>query len=155
MPNITLQTMNNKNRQYYRAIAGLFSLAYLFVLTYLVFFARRRRSIHERSLSLHPFRTLIKDYRAIPHHSAFKYYTDATGNIMLFVPLPFVMAFVFRLRNPLLLIAIGIMISCQIELLQYIFIVGYSDIDDVILNTAGTCIGILLYNSIEKKHSQQ
>lgn len=41
----------------------------------------------------------------------------------------------------------GIMISTTVEIFQY-FIGRSSDIDDIILNTVGVCIGFLIYKCL-------
>lgn len=126
----------------------IFGALYFAVVAYLVFFARRRRGIHTRSVNLVPFKSLLKDFKNIPHAGAFKYYTDLFGNILLFVPLPFILLLATKVCKPLHIVAIGFLLSFQIELMQFIFVVGYTDVDDVILNTLGTVLGLYLYRKI-------
>jgi glycopeptide antibiotics resistance protein len=66
------------------------------------------------------------------------------------MPLPFILIFVFKIYKGSTIIFLGFLLSFTIELLQYIFEVGYADIDDIILNTLGTAIGYLCFRAIKK-----
>jgi glycopeptide antibiotics resistance protein len=73
-------------------------------------------------------------------------------NILLFVPFGFFLSWNKRVKNQLTLIVTvtGLLLSLLIEVLQYAFPMGRSaDIDDVILNTLGTFLGVSY-----GKHSQ-
>jgi len=65
------------------------------------------------------------------------------GNIIWFVPLGMYMAYSWR-RVPLIcLTAIGLLVSLTIEVGQYVFGTGVSEIDDLFLNTLGCFLGAL------------
>ena len=69
-------------------------------------------------------------------------------NVVLFIPLPLFGCSLFRCgssKSGLIFIASGIAFSFLIESLQYLFILGQADADDVIFNTLGLLIGYLLY----------
>lgn len=66
-------------------------------------------------------------------------------NVVLFIPIGFLLSFVYpqmRLRRA---ISIGCMISLFIELLQFVFKKGYCELDDFIHNTIGCFIGVLFF----------
>jgi len=69
-------------------------------------------------------------------------------NIIMFTPLgaslPYVLPGKTGVRI-LLTILIGFALSCMIETAQYVFSIGYTDVDDVIVNTLGTALGSLSY----------
>jgi glycopeptide antibiotics resistance protein len=44
----------------------------------------------------------------------------------------------------LLFVLAGIFLSAGVEAIQYFFMLGFADIDDIILNTAGTTLGCLV-----------
>lgn len=71
-------------------------------------------------------------------------YLDAMGNIVMFVPLSLVLYVVFRVRNLYLILLLGFLSSLSIETIQYIFHIGVTDIDDLIFNTLGALIGVLI-----------
>lgn len=65
-------------------------------------------------------------------------WSDIFLNIVLFVPLGF---FIGHRRG----IFIGMFFSCGIEAIQYYFRLGYCELDDVLNNTLGTGIGVLIW----------
>lgn len=67
------------------------------------------------------------------------------GNIYLFIPLGIFLPLIKKNINYLSVITTGILISIGIETTQYILIIGNTDIDDVILNTIGTFIGLITF----------
>lgn len=75
-------------------------------------------------------------------------YRSMQLNIILFMPfgmsLPFVLPEKLRLK-PLITVCIALIISVTIEVCQYIFNIGMSEIDDVIMNTLGAAIGTVSY----------
>lgn len=81
----------------------------------------------------------------------FSFLENFWGNILMFIPLPFVIYFVlgrqFSLIKTILMIFIT---SVLIEILQYVFNKGVSDAGDVLLNFIGGIVGILLFKVILK-----
>ena len=76
------------------------------------------------------------------------------GNVAMFIPLGIVWPAVFRkLDTHGKVIAAGVGVSLSIELLQLPFFDRASDIDDLILNSAGFIIGYLIFLAVKKlKH---
>ena len=75
------------------------------------------------------------------------------GNIILFMPLGFILVLKFkRLNNLVSVVLVGILSSILIEVIQLSLPNRAFDIDDIILNTLGTMIGFLLLKAtkIEK-----
>ena len=66
------------------------------------------------------------------------------GNIGIFLPIGFFHALLWRRRSLLYSTAIGFLTSLTIETIQ-LFIDRGTDLDDLILNTAGAAAGYLLY----------
>ena len=68
------------------------------------------------------------------------------GNTTMFIPLGIVWPAVFRqLNKPWKVIAAGVGVSLTIEILQLPFYGRSTDIDDLILNTAGFLVGYGIY----------
>lgn len=63
------------------------------------------------------------------------------GNIMWFIPFGMYLQYTGKIRNIFLITIIGFLFSLTIESLQYVFGTGYSELDDLILNTLGVWIG--------------
>lgn len=109
---------------------GVF-LFYAYLLIDTVFLARDAR----RSINLVPFDMI----------SAQGFSLNVYGNILMFIPLGLYFAnFIKQARFWKVLGAI-VGSSLAIEVLQFVFKRGASDIDDLILNTAGGLIGIFIY----------
>lgn len=70
------------------------------------------------------------------------------GNIFWFIPMGIILGRKFNLWVTIILAGI---ISLSIEVLQWLFNNGVSDIDDIIFNVAGAIIGYLLYYIFYKR----
>ena len=134
-----------------KVLKFLFSLIYAVLLIYAVFFARRRRHIPERYLNIVPLKNLVKDFHTLKdNHETINYFFDLVGNILLFMPYTFILIILYNYKNNKILLLSAFLLSICIEVLQYAFQVGVADIDDVILNTAGALVGILLCRQLKK-----
>lgn len=94
-------------------------------------------------LSLIPFET----YRKAATINA-EYYREAFMNVVFFVPLGFLYGCLdieFFKKRKWLIILNSCSSSIVIEFIQYVFKLGFAEIDDVIHNTLGATIGILLF----------
>ncbi|MDU0479478.1 VanZ family protein [Staphylococcus chromogenes] len=103
--------------------------------SYLVIAGLWNRSAHHtRRLELVPFGDF---FTTTPWWGSI---TNAIANVGLFVPLGMLFAMLWPAdRWRVLRTCFGI--SLCIEVAQYIFALGYSDVDDLILNTAGAWLG--------------
>lgn len=113
---------------------------YLVFLLKLLLFSRVPGS--ERSLNLVPFAS-ITNYLVGPANVQRFAFANLAGNILAFVPLGAYLAFLrrrVRIWSSLLVVAA---VSVAVEILQWVFAVGTSDIDDVILNCVGGLLGVL------------
>lgn len=117
---------------------------YITILFALLFMNRRSFS----SINIVPFRSIISYLSGgdiILHGFAL---SNVLGNIVLFIPLGVYLTLLNRdkrlYKNALWII----LISLSAEIIQYIFKIGASDIDDVILNGLGGFIGIAAYRTL-------
>lgn len=131
----------------FKVAQWLLSLTYSSLLVYIVFFARRRRGLiwHEEFVNLTPVVNSIRSYQSIPVEGLWDFYSNLFGNILLFVPLPFILIILFRISSRLKLVLIGMGLSLAIECTQYFLRIGIPDIDDVLLNTTGVVVGIVAW----------
>lgn len=80
----------------------------------------------------------------------FGFYTNLFGNILIFIPLSVILISVFGVKASKKVLFYALLTSLTIEMLQYWFGAGVSDIDDVILNVIGAYIGIFVYKVFRK-----
>lgn len=108
-------------------------------------------SIHRRSLSEINWHPLVHTIKLTHGISLFSYYYNFYGNILWFIPMGFGAAYLLKERYSFLkALGIGFSVSILIETMQFLFDTGISDIDDVLFNTAGTIIGILLFSVLDR-----
>jgi glycopeptide antibiotics resistance protein len=100
--------------------------------------------------NLVPFRSIIRAWQI----GGWPFVVDFVGNIVAFIPMGLVPPFIRRRPTRVWQVAIfGLLLSAAIESGQFISGRRVPDVDDVILNTAGTILGYccaaisLRYNS--------
>lgn len=122
---------------------------FVFFLLYLLFFAMLSRTPGEYTVNLIPFSSY---YRYFFGNNPEAFRTN-TANLAVFYPLGLILSDMFQ-RNKkkkiiISLIAFGL--SASIETVQYIFSIGYTEIDDIIHNTLGAVLGVIGYNLAYKR----
>lgn len=116
-------------------------LFYIFLLIYILLLERGNL----RSVNLIPFNSII-DYIMVDNGIGGTRIIDVNiwGNILMFIPAGiYIMVHTNHSKWKNLLILIGV--SIGVEIAQYVFAIGATDIDDVILNSVGAFLGILIY----------
>lgn len=134
---------------YQRRVKTLFIILYAALFLYLVFIGGDRTALTERNINLVPFKSIGFLVDRILSNGSYKYYLNIVGNILLFVPLPFVLYHLSGSKQWLLFVLAGFFLSAGVEVIQYLFMLGFADIDDVILNTCGTILGCLVLSVFE------
>ncbi|MFH5880287.1 VanZ family protein [Arthrobacter sp. NA-172] len=123
------------------AIFAVFALYAAFLLKLLLF---SRAPGSERSINLIPFATIAEYAFSHSPGTARVAFANVVGNILIFIPLG-VYASWLRHRAAWLAMLTVASVSVAVEIIQGVFAVGASDIDDVILNCVGGLIGILAF----------
>lgn len=117
-------------------------------LIYVFFFARRRWSpSSKRSIHLFPFREKAEYLQTCYVHTRLEnleFYKDLIGNVVIFIPFPFLIWYLLKIKSYRKLLLISACTSFCVESIQYLFNIGVADIDDLLLNTIGASIGLLL-----------
>jgi glycopeptide antibiotics resistance protein len=132
---------------------GLYVAALLLLL-----FHRLPREGH--AYNLRPFAT-IRDYFLVmrmrnPWESALRAYgwVNFVGNILVFVPLGVFLPLLFRRQRAFLIFLLTVVAAvCLIELAQYATRLGSLDVDDLLLNVPGACLGWLLWRLAAKRNA--
>ncbi len=94
------------------------------------------------SVNLTPFVHTIKLYHA---YTKWFFYYNLIGNVLWFVPFGALLPVVGKRHGFWFTALMGFCCSVSIEVLQFVFATGISDVDDVIFNTTGTVIGFVVY----------
>ncbi len=128
----------------------IFTGSYFIILFYLVFFIGRRRTGYGYDVNLVPVRNTLRELKYIDGIGPFNYFSNIFGNILLFFPLPIILKWFFKAYKLSSVLLISMLLSITIESLQYIFRVGVADVDDVILNSTGACIGYFFITHSKK-----
>lgn len=89
-----------------------------------------------RGLSLLPFSELVGA------HSVFGPLFGYGGNIAFFIPVG-VLAYVLW-RKVSVAVLVGAVFSLAMEVAQYVFALGLSDVDDLLMNTVGAALGAVI-----------
>lgn len=144
--------MQTNNRFFQSMLLYTIFIFYIFLVLHIILFkstsplelfGNRRAML--RSANLVPFSTINGYFYGHFDVSKSISFKNIVGNIILFVPLGIYLP-LFRLqkKDRIHLFYIST-ISLSLELMQYIFYIGTFDIDDILLNSLGGFIGILLY----------
>lgn len=103
-----------------------------------------------RSYNLIPFKTIWNYVSGDYHVSQSLVIHNILGNIAVFIPLGLFLQVLLRNKIFGKSLLIVILASVSIEIIQFAFILGAADIDDVILNVCGGVIGIIGYKGLQK-----
>lgn len=77
------------------------------------------------------------------------FYRNVIGNIALFIPFGFFTSFYLKLEKKRFVLFLTMLISLVIEFIQ-LNIGRAFDVDDIILNVVGGCLGYLIYRILDK-----
>ncbi len=130
-----------------RSVAGLLLVEYVFLIyCSTVFF----RPVSEgKKYDFHPFWS----YVAIRDGGS-ELIAENIMNVLVFVPMGFLLGMVFRKISLWKIIIVGFCMSMSIEALQFFFHRGVSEVDDVMHNTLGCMIGYGLYYLIRNGYEK-
>lgn len=97
-----------------------------------------------------------KDHVNLELFQIFKIYKlsnkQVLGNFVMLLPLGIYLPLLYRrMSNFFIVLIVSFLVSVMIELLQLITSYRSADVDDVLLNTIGACVGFILYQIIRKK----
>ena len=99
--------------------------------------------------NLIPFKVFVDTYNQVFKQGNLSYFLiNFLGNIILFIPFGFFIPWLWKTSGKLTVV-IGFGVSLFIELSQ-LFLKRGTDVDDLILNTAGVALGIVLYRASAK-----
>ncbi len=107
----------------------------------------KREAYNERFLNLIPFRSIYHVYiKGFLNGYVNTYYTllNLAGNVCAFMPLAFFLPHLFKLqRRWYIFLPTMLLFVIAVEAIQYLFMIGSCDIDDLILNAGGAFLFFL------------
>ncbi|MBE5968254.1 MAG: VanZ family protein [Lachnospiraceae bacterium] len=104
------------------------------------------------NINLYPFKTTLSYIRRVKKSSISIMYVieHLAGNVIAFLPMGFFIPLLTRHKLLYsMLICLGIIVL--IEVIQFVFMIGYADVDDIILNMLGCFAGYGLYRIFMNK----
>lgn len=129
---------NNKKQMWLTCV--LFAV-YMLVLVWIILF-KMQLSVYDlteiRNLNLIPFGEMLVLNGKPDFGEVFK-------NCLIFVPMGLYLSMLNKGNSKVTSVLFIAAVSCCLELLQYIFAIGASDITDFLANTVGGILGMLLY----------
>jgi len=106
-----------------------------------------KSGIHETNLI--PFKVLFQTYNEVFVNGYINYFLiNFLGNIILFIPFGLFIPLLWKTSNKKTLF-IGFCSSLFIEICQ-LFLARGTDVDDLILNTTGVLLGLIIYKFLKK-----
>lgn len=127
-----------------KSLAKVLLALYLLILVWLVLF--------KFSLDLSP----ILDYQTrslnlIPFaHVSRNNLRETIYNFVVFIPFGLLLSVNLKRANVWQRLAIILIFSLAVEIIQFVFAIGVTDITDVITNTSGGFLGLILYALLNK-----
>ncbi len=119
---------------------------YTVCILYLLFFASFRDFPNiPFDIKTKPFDTINMYLFQVIKYDKMESFENVLGNIILFIPYGFLGILYPKLNQFLWLFLVFFITINMVEFSQYYFQRGFADIDDIILNTAGTLLGFLIY----------
>lgn len=156
----------NNRLQTIRKILSFGLFIYLLVLGWFLFISvdsiNRNTYFKKREIHLIPFKNTYTSFKSL-HEIAYivppdqvPYYRylfirNIVGNIVLLIPLGFMVPLLWERINTLKAILIfSVLCSFSIETIQYVLTIGVFDIDDIIYNVIGSLIGFYILRAFQK-----
>ena len=136
-------------RKTIRILYGIFILAYLPFIVYLLFFAFfREQPSHEKIRLIPLYSTYQYLTHTIPRQNALFF---VLGNIYLLFPFGFIGLLFPKYNHLHKLLPVFFILITFLEMTQQITRRGVFDIDDILLNTLGVALGYWTYNLLFRK----
>lgn len=141
-----------KNTDKYKTVSKFwlaFTPTYAYI--FLIVFLRKPNTYYELNLTLGNGILSYTDYLISSFKNDFWMVYNFVGNVVFFVPLVFILNAFFPKLKSYQVFLISCIVPYLVEGYQYIFKCGSVDIDDIVLNTGGIIIGIIILIISRKK----
>ncbi|REK75157.1 VanZ family protein [Paenibacillus paeoniae] len=93
--------------------------------------------------NLVPFREISRSLHSLNDHNLY----NLLGNVAIFMPLGILLGLMFNHEgmSGLKIGGYAFFLSLGLETAQLLFMIGQFDVDDILLNTLGGCLGFIIY----------
>ena len=144
--------MTNGMRRFLGVLFAVYIAALVYGLLFAPQFGRTQEIPH--GVNLLPLAEIRRFWKGPESLGSQLFWWNVIGNIVVFLPMGFFVAILCKRRfYGAFSVAVTYIASVCAEVLQYCLRVGSFDIDDVILNTLGGVIGVLIAVAIRKSRS--
>ncbi|MCQ2509798.1 MAG: VanZ family protein [Lachnospiraceae bacterium] len=141
--------MKVKEKRSWRRIGGILLVLYLVLLVYFLLFSKsfgRNPGFSAYRYNLIPFREIHRFYTYWKKVGFISAFLNLVGNLAGFIPLGILVPAVCRpMRRWTRTVKLGFVLTVILEVLQLVMKAGIFDVDDILLNTAGTLVGYLIF----------
>lgn len=149
-----------KHEQLVKPIRTATLFMYLYMLLYVTVFRGGLFQTLYHSVNLIPldslFTTAYYQQQVLGNGAAIWFFLyNVVGNILWFIPLGLLASTFMKNRSLLKVICISFVLSFTIEILQYVFYTGISDIDDLIFNVIGGVFGFYMYRHLRMRLAER
>ena len=143
------------NKITYGIISALYTIMILNVTIYerQISFGFKLEYLKYGGFNLVPFKSIIQYITKIENYWPTFFIINIFGNIVIFMPIQFLMMKIFGKLSFIKYLIIDITIILIIEVLQYITGAGVFDIDDILLNILGISIIYFTYIKFQSKNN--
>lgn len=145
----------SKHKKSMRLLCWVLFALYIAAMVYFLFFAERfGRPWTDRNYhyNLIPFREIRRFWVYREQIGRTAAILNLAGNILIFMPFGFLVpAMCRRLRGFFRVVLLGFELSLVVECVQLLTKTGSFDVDDLLLNTVGSAIGVLIYLGVQHK----
>jgi glycopeptide antibiotics resistance protein len=135
--------VNKEKFVFYKEFFALMFMIYILLLFYVVTYQD-------------PISNSISSYNLIPFREMFRYdigtikfFKNIVGNLLIFVPFGLFVSYYIHKKRFWLITLLSLISSVTIEFAQRLIIGRVFDVDDIILNVVGGCIGYIIYIIID------
>ncbi|MDQ6422232.1 VanZ family protein [Paenibacillus sp. LHD-117] len=129
----------------------LCTVIYTAIMLFLLFY-RSRHVYDGYAYNLVPFDTIERYVVYRDHFNFDTWFKNLFGNVVLFIPIgAFLPLFDKRYRSGFRMVTACVTIIACVEIAQMLLHVGSFDIDDILLNTAGAWLGLMLVRPFMKE----
>ena len=123
-------------------------LLFIFIIYMVGLLSQTLKTGNKHEINIIPFKIIYDSYKELLDGNIYYLLISFLANIIIFIPIGILLPILYNLKDKHIIL-IGFCISLFIEIIQF-FLNRTTDIDDLILNTFGVVIGLIISKKIKK-----